>query len=313
MERIDIAFCFDEKIARQVQVAVASLLDASRDSHVHYHIHCVCTARAAYVETDLQRIIAAGDEASALTMHRVENQYRDAYKVRGISAGAYLRLMLHRILPELDRIIYVDVDVLFCRDLRSLWETSLDGCVLGAVRAAVNLREKWDWNSRRPYWRNLEGRRGLYINSGVLLMDLRQIRASGLEEQWNIWAKEELYYQDQDILNLTCMGRIRYLAPRYNMFAYMGETGYAEMAAEGIYTAEEVREAKTSPVIVHYAGEKPWRQYDIPCGSLWWDYVNGRPDLAGLFNEKKARRYHGPGIWTRIWRRLNRLAGREIC
>lgn len=308
---INIAFCFDEKIAEQVRVAVASLLDCTMTDDVHYHIYCICTGEAAYIEEPLTQIINARDRESTLTVRAVENLYQGAYEVRGISAGTYLRLMLHKILPDVDKVLYTDVDVLFRDSLTDLWQTDLEDYVLAAVKGAVNLANKWEWNSSRPYWKHLEGMRGRYMNAGVTLLNLAKIRESNLEEQWNEWAKEKLYYQDQDILNITCQNAIRYLPPKYNFLAYMERNEYDTLVREGIFTAKECRDALEHPVIIHYAGDKPWKRYDTNMGYLWWDYVNSQPDLVGLFDEKKARKYHGPTFCERVVRKLKKLVLKE--
>lgn len=311
MEKIKVAFCFDEKIAEQTQVTVASLLDAAQPDKVHYHIYCICTKEAAYIEAPLRRIIEARDREAELTVRAVENRYRDAYEVRGISTGTYLRLMLHRLLPDVDKLIYADVDVLFRGGLQDMWQTNMEGYVLAAVKGAVNLSDKWEWNSDRPYWKHLAGMKGKYINAGVTLMNLAEIRRRNLEEQWNIWAKEKLYYQDQDILNITCQNAIRYLPPQYNRLAYMEQKDYDTFVSEGIFTEAECREALEHPVIIHYAGDKPWKRYDTNLGSLWWDYVNSKDDLKGLFDEEKARKYHGPTIYERALRKIKKFLSRE--
>lgn len=308
---INIAFCFDEKIAEQVRVAVASLLDCTMTDDVHYHIYCICTGEAAYIEEPLMQMIGVRDRESTLTVKAVENPYQDAYEVRGISSGAYLRLMLHKLLPDVDKLLYTDVDVLFRDSLSEMWQTDMDGYVLAAVKGAVNLADKWEWNSTRPYWKHLADIKGGYINSGIMLMNLSGIRERNLDEQWNAWSKEKLYYQDQDILNLTCQGAIRYLPPRYNRFAYMERSEYDMLVREGIYTDQECHDALEHPVIIHYAGDKPWKRYDTNLGHLWWDYVNSQSDLRGLFDEKKARRYHGPTLWERVLRKIRKLISKE--
>ena len=80
---------------------------------------------------------------------------------------------------------------------------------------------------------------------------------------------------------------------------------------EGLYTAEECKEATTHPAIIHYAGDKPWKRYDGNLCSLWWDYVNSQPDLQGLFDEAKARRYHGPTFWERVVRKIQKILSKE--
>lgn len=308
---INIAFCFDENIAEQIRVTIASLLDHTGTDGVHYHIYCICTKEAAYIEAALKRIIEARDRESTLTMKTAENLYQDAYEVRGISSGAYLRLMLHGLLPDVDRLIYADVDVLFQDSLSDMWQTDMDGYVLAAVEGAVNLSDKWEWNSDRPYWKYLAGMKGRYINSGIMLMNLAEIRDRNLEEQWKAWAKEKLYYQDQDILNLTCRNSIRYLPPKYNRFAYMTQEDYDTFVSEGIFTEQECRDALKHPVIIHYAGDKPWKRYDTNLGYLWWDYVDSQSDLRGLFDEDKARKYHGPTFWERLERKIKKMVSKE--
>lgn len=311
MERLRIVFCFDENLVAQVQSAAASLLDA-RGPEDHFEIHCVCTEAAGTAQAPLERVIKTRDPHSALIMHCVENPYENAYQVRNISAGTYLRLALPGLLPEVDKILYMDADVLVRESLAPVWETPVEGMTLAAVKGAVNLSDKWEWNSQRPYWNMLSGVKGGYINAGVTLLNLAEVRKRGLEKRWNELAREKFYYQDQDILNITCQGAIAYLPPKYNRLAYLEEKEFERFVTEGIYTQEEEQEALRSPALIHYAGDKPWKRYDTNLGSLWWDFVNAQPDLKELFDEDRARRYHGPGFMERAVRKIKRLFGGEI-
>lgn len=306
MKMLKAVFCFDENIMAQVQAAAASLLDA-RGVDDHFEIHCVCTEAAETVQAPLQQVIKRRDPASALVMHCVKNPYENAYQVRDISAGTYLRLMLPGLLPEVDRILYMDADVLVRESLAPLWDTPMEGMALAAVKGAVNLQDKWEWNSGRPYWHLLSGMKGGYINAGVTLLHLNEIRKRGLDARWHELAGEQFYYQDQDILNITCQGAIVYLPPKYNRLAYLKDRDFGQFTAEGIYTREEEEEALHSPAIIHYAGDKPWKRYDTNLGSLWWDYVNAQTDLKDLFDEEKARRYHGPTLVQRAARKIKRM------
>lgn len=310
METLKVVFCFDENLVAQVQAAAASLLDA-RGADDHFEIHCVCTKEAKIVQAPLERVIKGRDPSSALVMHCIENPYGNAYQVRNISAGTYLRLALPGLLPEVDKILYMDADVLVRESLAPLWETPLEEKALAAVKGAVNLSDKWEWNSDRPYWHLLSGMKGSYINAGVTLLHLKEIRKRGLDARWHEMTGERFYYQDQDILNITCQGAIAYLPPKYNRLAYLEESDFGQFVTEGIYTQEERQEALQFPAIIHYAGDKPWKRYDTNLGSLWWDYVNAQQDLRELFDEEKARRYHGPTLGQRAVRKLKKVFGKE--
>ncbi|MDD6628234.1 MAG: glycosyltransferase family 8 protein [Lachnospiraceae bacterium] len=311
MDKIKVAFCFDENLITQVQVAIASLLDFAQDENVHYDIYCIYMSDDDSMRERLERIVAKRDKESSVQLICVDNPYKNSYEIRGISSGAYLRLVLHQLLPMVKRILYMDVDVLVRGNLLRLWKVDLCDNFLAAVKAAVNLSDKWEWNSERFYWKLLEGQKSKYINSGVMLLNLEEIRNCHLEVQWNELAKEKLYYQDQDIINITCRNKILHLAPKYNRLAYMSDEDYNRFVEEGIYTVQECKEAVETPVIIHYAGDKPWKRYDTNLGSIWWDYVNSQTDLKDLFDEEKARSYHGPSIWQRLIGKCRRMFSKE--
>lgn len=313
METLRAAFCFDQNLTAQVQVAVMSLLTAFAGEDVRLEIHCVCTeeACARVVGGPLAELMERVDETAKLVMHSVENLYAGAYEVRGISAGAYLRLLLHRVLPDIDKVLYLDVDILVRESLLPLWRTELGDHLLAAVKGPVNLADKWEWNSERPYWKLLAGMRGGYINSGVLLLNLAQIRRQQIDRQWEKLAEQKLYYQDQDILNITCRDRIIYLPPKYNSLAYLSAEDYRRMVTEDIFTEVESAQAQEQPAILHYAGDKPWKRYDTNQGFVWWDFVKKYPELYVLFDEGKARKYHGPTVLERVLRRVRRVLSKE--
>ncbi len=290
-----------------------SLLTAFAGEDVRLEIHCVCTeeACARVVGGPLAELMERVDETAKLVMHSVENLYAGAYEVRGISAGAYLRLLLHRVLPDIDKVLYLDVDILVRESLLPLWRTELGDHLLAAVKGPVNLADKWEWNSERPYWKLLAGMRGGYINSGVLLLNLAQIRRQQIDRQWEKLAEQKLYYQDQDILNITCRDRIIYLPPKYNSLAYLSAEDYRRMVTEDIFTEVESAQAQEQPAILHYAGDKPWKRYDTNQGFVWWDFVKKYPELYVLFDEGKARKYHGPTVLERVLRRVRRVLSRE--
>lgn len=311
METLRAVFCFDENLTAQVQAAAASLLAASAGEKSRWEIYCVCTKEAGSIEKPLGTLMKKVDESAKLMMRCVENPYAGAYEVRGISAGTYLRLALPAILSGIDRILYLDADVLVRDSLLPLWETPLDGMVLAAVKGAVNLADKWEWNSERPYWHLLSKMKGGYINAGVTLLNLAEVRKRGLERRWNELVGQKLYYQDQDILNITCQGAVAYLPPKYNRLAYLSGDDYGRFVSEGIYTEAECVQAQESPAIIHYAGDKPWKRYDTNLGAVWWDFVNGYPELAAFFDEEKARKYHGPTLMERAMRKMRNLTARE--
>ena len=72
-----------------------------------------------------------------------------------------MRAALHRIFPELDTILSLDVDTVVAKDISGLWDTDLSGYWLAAVREPHKSINR------------------LYVNAGVMLLNLKRLRESG--------------------------------------------------------------------------------------------------------------------------------------
>jgi lipopolysaccharide biosynthesis glycosyltransferase len=135
-----------------------------------------------------------------------------------------------------------------------LWATDLASAPIGAVRNVVEAEMD-------AHVRALGLEPGAVFNSGVLLMDLAAMRAIGsVERLLSIGAerREQLWWPDQDVLNLGFAGAWRPLAARWN--AQNSYYTLAELAAN-VVPAGELAEARDRPGIRHFEGPstcKPW-------------------------------------------------------
>ena len=117
-------------------------------------------------------------------------------------------------------------------------------------------------------------------------------------------AGKNYYYQDQDILNVTCKGKIKYLPMRFNVQAHLTNKEFMRLAEEGISSKEQCAEALTHPAVLHYTGPKPWNNRGVNRGKIWWDYVGSQEDLCCLFNKAKVPNRRTTGILGKINRHL---------
>lgn len=300
---MEIAFCFDENMLHAACVAIASLLDL-KESDDHYVIHCICSEQAMKQEKLLAEIVDKRDKDSELHLYPAPDSFQNSYEVRGISTSTYLRLSLHRILSHLDKVIYADVDVLFGGSLDDMWNTGLGDKLLAGVRGANNFSDSWAANQTRDYAGELEGLQGKYINAGILLMNLKEIRTMNPDQLWQEKAARQYHYQDQDILNITCRDRITYLPLINNVPAHLTRKDFKRYWLEGLYTEEQCKMAWEAPVILHYTGEKPWNNRGTHKAKAWWDYVNTQEELQKLFCEKKVKNRRNYGMIGKINRHL---------
>ncbi|MDR0715759.1 MAG: hypothetical protein LBF25_03265, partial [Puniceicoccales bacterium] len=144
-----------------------------------------------------------------------------------------------------------------------------------------------------------------YINSGVLLMNLNLIRKDGLSEKlvstlkYGIEGKRSFKFPDQDVLNKVCFGRIKFLGPKYNLYAWLPSKVKSSQEIrknlENFFGKDQVEEACTNPCIVHFAGPKPWKNQSLPYADEWWKYTRQTP----FHEEMKDKSSHGHKIILR--------------
>ena len=130
-----------------------------------------------------------------------ESQFGDAPTLRYYSRAMYYRLLAAQLLPEdVDKILYLDPDILVIGKLRPLYETKMDGYLYAAamhkgltgVSAPIS-------KIRIP-----EHEADSYFNSGVLLMNLKKIRQEVNPADVFEYVRKHhqvLVLPDQDVLN----------------------------------------------------------------------------------------------------------------
>jgi lipopolysaccharide biosynthesis glycosyltransferase len=251
---VNLAFGFDGNFARQTAVAIASLL-ANSKNRCTYNIYCVADDSVTpALRASLAALVKTFDHESSLTFLEANRDF-DQSRRGPWPLGIYYRLMLPRLLPELDEIIYADGDMIFCRDLLELADLDLGENLLAGVRE----------------------RAGGYINSGLLVMNLARMRLENTYETWLEQSRREQYeFPDQELLNLTCRGRILFLPIKYNFCPVM----YPLFYRKGLISPYDNHDLKYNLAVIHYVGKsvpKPWRAKRFYMSELWWEYARSTP------------------------------------
>lgn len=198
-----------------------------------------------------------------------DSLFQDAPATGRYPKQMYYRLLAPQLLPrQVDRILYLDPDILVINPLRPLWETHLQGCLFAAAAHTgktelanhVNkLRLKTDHD---------------YYNSGVLLMDLAAGRQEIVPDELFDYAarhKNELLLPDQDLLNTLYGDRILPLEDVLWNYDARNYSNYL-LRSSGVCDAGWVMR-NTS--ILHFCGSaKPWKpHYRYRFGLLYRHYM----------------------------------------
>lgn len=212
-----------------------------------------------------------GKEKIQIKYLNMKDSFRIAITSDHISTSAYYRLLLSSMLPKIDKIIYSDCDVINFEDLTNMYNIKL--------KDNIYFRGALDY-----YWHNNELLEygvysNMYINSGILLMNLKSLRKNGIEKEIiELCEKNYLEHHDQTAINLVCSGYIDKLPIKYALFnfeSYFKLLEYNnEQSRRYRYSEYELKEAYHNPVMLHYAGfSKPWNHKNAKFEEYWWYYA----------------------------------------
>lgn len=290
---IPVAMASDRNYAMQMGVTITSLLNTARES-TFYDIHCLVTED--FAEEDKLKIELLGDEFSnfKITFHKINDILLESIYIHTahITKTSFYRLYLAELLKDINKIIYLDTDIIVCADLSNLYRYALDNNYVAGVKApGYYYPDEWRFQKLKeldiPFMNH-------YINAGVLLLNLQKIREDGLTDKFFQLAKKNYKSEDQDVLNVACYGKIKCLPYRFNVQnKYMGEESAEKYKLSMVIPNDEIMEAQKNPVIIHFANQvKPWQDYEIWGADRWLDAAHKSPyqmELADLRAEKQRK------------------------
>ena len=281
MKTVPILFTFDKTLTLAAGVCMTSLLE-SADPSTFYDIFVLHGPDCDFSESRLGELTQRFGNCR-LTFRRVEGEFVGSYKVRGIPETAYYRLLSPELIPEYDKLLYSDVDVIIREDLGKFYDLDLGDNYFAGVDTCSRLRpafRKYITEKAGLDWQN-----GFYY-SGNLIINSARLLADGKLVEFRELGKNDYLYQDMDIINLSCNGRILPLGPSYCMTVQLYDLivdRRGEM--EEIYGAAEIDRALRCG-IVHYNGAKPWKGA-CPNMDIWWDCYR----RSIFFDETFARNF----------------------
>ena len=181
-------------------------------------------------------------------IHPIKIDQQKFKEVFGENNPNIWRLALPALLPDIDKLLYCDCDLVFCDNIINLWDIDLGNKMIGAVRDRVGFKVQ----TKIPI--NPIN----YCNSGVMLWNLRKMREQNVARTWPMEYrkyKEKLTFPDQDFLNILYKEDILILHQKWNII----NSVYRNPPIPDMYSAEEITEAIRHPGIVHFTGHhKPW-------------------------------------------------------
>ena len=287
------AYSADDKYAHYLGIAMKSLVDSQSEFDSIHVIVMDCGIS----DDNKQRLESiANDAGSEITFVDMRNQLKNLNLNLGDRewfVAAYARLFLADIVPEkYDRVLYCDCDTIVKGSLKGLWDIEFKDELIAGVQDTVD-----------KYFLKVIGLQAgvKYINTGVLLVNLKAWREENIKEEFKEIIKRfngNVPHHDQGIINCASQSRRVIVPIKYNLtsnnYSFDAETVRKIYFLDEYYSQEEVDDAIANPVIVHYTTGllgRPWEEGSAhPEREAFWQTVKKTPwkEMKMLPDSRKA-------------------------
>ena len=277
---IPIVFYLDDESVPFVYTTIISILDNKYNS-THYSFYLLVSSNISKNnENNINKI--DNKYQCSINFIYIEKIFEDlTMNISNITISNYYRLLIPDLMPrELNKCIYLDADICVLKDLSELYNIDLkDYYVAGVVDAGYYFDEKE--NCKRLNITSMKN----YINEGVLVLNLEQIRKDNMTKKFIEFSSINYNLQSKDILNVACYGKILSLPPKYNAMVLLLKENSKRLRE--LFNEEEIFEANNAPSIIHYSDQKkPWNNIRVYMDKYWWDVAKKLHSLMTYLHGK---------------------------
>lgn len=178
------------------------------------------------------------------------------------SVNTFSRYFVPKLTPKLSKAIYLDVDTILTGDISTLFSESIDEYPLAAVSEEFYKNNgEFLKENIYPEYQNPEN----YFNAGVLILNIQKLIENNFSDSLiETTAKyaNKLNCADQDVFNIVFEDNYKKLDFKYNFIPDFSKNY-----------------GKISPLIIHYAGKKPWKFQNAPMSKEFFN-ISNKTDFA---------------------------------
>jgi lipopolysaccharide biosynthesis glycosyltransferase len=259
---------------------LTSLLD-NRANSTFYIIHISTNNKLSKKsKKKIDKIIETfGNHSINLIYYNLEGYFKNG-TVWHIPLATYYKIFLPSLLPNVDKIIFTDADIINLEDLSEMYsiefkEDMYYGGTADFIDHLNQLKENGISSDK-------------YLNTGVALINLKALRENSIEKKLiDFIATHYLKFQDQTAINCVCYKNIQIIHYKYNIFAFPSIDRFIDLNEQQNIkyrlNESELYEAFNKPTLFHYVSlDKPWLKSTRKFNRVyWWYYVK----MSGFYQE----------------------------
>lgn len=200
-----------------------------------------------------------------------------------ITTETFYRFLILDILKSYSKVVYLDADLIVCRDIAELYQTKMgDNLIAATLDADFAGQCNMKTGDMRDYCRETLKIEDpfTYFQAGVLVFNLEEMRKVTSVKNLLEMSDTGIYrFSDQDILNIVCKGRVTYLDMAWNLIFDCDHFRWHSVIKYAPYRfLDAYEQARKDPYIVHFAGFlKPWMRPSEDFGYTFWQVARRTP------------------------------------
>ncbi|MCM1010683.1 MAG: glycosyltransferase family 8 protein [Fusobacterium sp.] len=277
-----IVFAPDNNFVKYFGVALQSLIENSKN----YEDYDIIVLEADISERNknvLLKMLPPNFSLRFFNINEYINQKFENITFKTCAAwplSTYYRLFIPLLMQKYKKVLYCDVDLVFNDYLEDLFKLDFEGAELMAVLDTVSPVLSYDKHAQKHFTQELKLQHPeKYFNSGVIMFNIPQIDIRKYSQEFQkIIANMNLFYFDQDVLNIIFAGKTRYLSSKWN---FQWGVYFQPIDYENIITdeyKEDFLNSKQHPAIIHYTTpNKPWNSPKEYFAEIFWYYARKCP------------------------------------
>ena len=252
---INILACASDNYTMQCGVLFCSICENNKIEPIHFYVFVdkdftmdhkqqMEALINKYPQKQVSFITVLDDDVNRFL--KLENSYYTRH--------VFYRLLMAKLLPlTVDRVLYLDCDIIVRKSLRPLWEIDISKKAIGVVRDA---QEGVIYQYNRLGYSYDKG----YFNSGVLYANLTYWRETNATErlfEYINFHADKIKLPDQDPLNVVFQDEKKFIPFTYNLqsdFLFKVD----KMAFDYNKYKKELESCRENPVVLHLSGARPW-------------------------------------------------------
>ena len=254
MKKLHICLSTDDNYAKYAATVILSILKNKHDDEEHvFHI-----LYSSLCDENINKLKSVGNVVFHLIDNSIFEPYFNSGVCKNITIPTLYRLKLPSLLPGVQRILYLDCDLVVLNSLSELYFTEFAQNEYLAAVPDLGFNLHMDRMGFENKGHNF------YFNAGVCLLDLEKMRHDNIEQKMFEYLKQNwqnISYSDQDVMNAVLLGNVKKLDRKYNFIT------------PNFYFLNNSHQT-----IVHFAGVKPWKiGFYNPYRDIFWQYYMQTP------------------------------------